>query len=260
MTYLPFFLKKILTRLFLLFLLFQITSCASRKDVAYFQNAGAYETMVETRDFEPRLKVDDLLSIYISANNIESTTAFNLKKGEGISYEEVDYIIDKEGFIDFPVLGKIKLMGLTTEEAKKLIESQLIGKKLLRDPVVNLRIKNFRVTILGHVKKPGTYSVPTERITLLEALGLAGDLEMKARRDNVLVIRDFDGVKTFTRINLTTKEFIKSPVYYLTQNDVVYVEPNESAIKTTSLDNRATIMVSIFSVLITSTALILTRN
>ena len=251
---------KILTRYLLILMLVFCTSCASRKDVAYFQNARDFETLAETTEFEPRLKVDDLLSIYISANVEESVLPFNLKKGEGYSYEEVDYIIDKEGYIDFPVLGKIKLIGLTTEEAKLLIKNELEKKQLLVDPVVNLRIKNFRVTILGHVNKPGTYTIPTERITLLEALGLAGDLNIKARRDNVLVIRDFDGVKTFTRVNLTTKEFINSPVYFLTQNDVVYIEPNSSAIKTSELDARAGIMVSLFSLLITSTVLIITRS
>ena len=255
-----FLFKKKLTRFLLISLTGFCLSCATRKEVAYFQNATDYETLVETNTFEPRLKVDDLLSIYISANDIESTTPFNLKKGEGITYEEVDYVIDKDGEVDFPLLGKIKLQGLTTEEAKKLIKDQLVEKQLLKDPVVNLRIKNFRVTILGHVRKPGTYTIPTERITLLEGLGLAGDLEIKARRDNVLVIRDFEGIKTFTRINLTSKEFINSPVYYLTQNDVVYVEPNSSAIKTSELDARATILVSIFSVLITSTVILITRN
>lgn len=225
--------------------------------MAYFQNARESETIVETRSFEPRIKVDDLLSIHISTYDMKATAPFNLTKGEGLNYQEVDYVVDKEGNIDFPVIGKIQVKGLTTSEVKGLIAEKLDG--YLKDPVINIRIKNFQVTIMGHVKNPGTFSIPTERITLLEALSMAGDLDIKARRDNVLVIRDFDGVKTFTRVNLTTKEFINSPVYFLTQNDVVYVEPNESAIKTSSLDNRATIIVSIFSVLLTSTVLILTR-
>lgn len=258
MTHLLFFLKTNLTRLFLLFLLFQITSCASRKDVAYFQNAQKFETIVETQSFEPRIKVDDLLSIHISTYDMEATAPFNLTKGEGLNYQEVDYVVDKEGNIDFPVIGKIAVKGKTTSEVKQAILERLRG--YLKDPVINIRIKNFQITVIGHVKKPGTFTITTERITILEAISMAGDLELKARRDNVLVIRDFDGVKTFTRVNLTTKEFINSPVYFLTQNDVVYVEPNESAIKTSSLDNRATIIVSIFSVLLTSTVLLLTRS
>lgn len=255
-----FFRTYFLTGQLLLLLFILCTSCASRKDVAYFQNAENFETLVETRSFEPRIKADDLLSIYISADNEESTTPFNLLKGEGLSYEEVEYIVDKEGFIDYPVIGKLKLLGQTTEEAKQLIASELESRKLLKDPVVNIRIKNFRITVLGHVMKPGTYPVSTERITLLEALGMAGDLEIKARRDNILVVRDFDGVKTFTRVDLTSKEFINSPVYFLTQNDVVYVEPNSSAIKTSELDARATIFVSLFSLIVTSTVLLITRT
>ncbi|WP_224483100.1 polysaccharide biosynthesis/export family protein [Robertkochia aurantiaca] len=234
------------------------SSCASREDVAYFQNAREFETVVETRSFEPRFKVDDVVSIYISTFDMEAAKPFNLTKGEGVNYQEVEYVINEEGFIDFPVIGKLKLLGLTSEEAKALLIEELDG--YLKDPVINIRIKNFRVTVLGHVQKPGTYSITSERITLLEALGLAGDLEIKARRDNVLVIRDFDGVKTYTRVDLTTKEFVNSPVYYLTQNDVVYVEPNNSAIRTSTLDTRATIIVSLLSLVVTSTVLIITRT
>ncbi|TRZ45027.1 polysaccharide biosynthesis/export family protein [Robertkochia solimangrovi] len=234
-----------------------ITSCASREEVVYFQNAREFETIVETHSFEPRLKVDDLLSIYISTSDLEASTPFNLTKGQGVNYQEVDYVVGKNGTIEFPVIGELKMSGLTTDEARELIKNELVG--YLKDPVVNIRIKNFRVTVLGQVQRPGVYSVPTERVTLLEALGLAGDLDIKAKRNNVLVIRDFNGVKTFTRVDLTSKEFINSPVYYLTQNDVVYVEPNNSAIKTSTIDTRTTVYVSLLSLIVTSTVLILTR-
>ena len=130
----------------------------------------------------------------------------------------------------------------------------------LKDPIINIRLQNFTVTVLGQVNRPGTYPVVGERITILEALGLAGDLNIKGMRDNVMVIRDFDGTKVYTRIDLTKKESLSSPVYYLTQNDVVYVEPNQSAVSTSSLDSRATIAISIASLLITSTIIILTRQ
>ncbi|WP_242015681.1 polysaccharide biosynthesis/export family protein [Robertkochia marina] len=226
--------------------------------MAYFQNAREFETIVETRSFEPRIKVDDLLSIHISSFNQEATKPFNLTKGEGVNYQEVDYVVDKEGNIEFPILGKLHVKGLTTSEVKAIFVEKLQG--FLKEPVINVRIKNFQVTVMGHVKRPGSFNIVTERITLLEALSMAGDLDIKARRDNVLVIRDFDGVKTFTRVNLTTKEFINSPVYFLTQNDVVYVEPNSSAIKTSELDARATIFVSLLSLIVTSTVLIITRS
>ena len=171
----------------------------------------------------------------------------------------MDYLIDKEGNIDFPVLGKVELVGLTTEQAKQKIR-EILQKDYLKDPIVNMRIKNFRVTILGEVNKPGTYTVESERVTIFEALGLAGDLKIKGKRDNVLVIRDFNGTKTYTRVDLTSKALINSPVYFLTQNDVVYVEPNKSAITSASLDNRVTIAVSILSMLVTSAVVIITNS
>ena len=152
----------------------------------------------------------------------------------------------------------MKIAGLTAEKTKELLKGKL--SNYLKDPIINIRLKNFTVTILGEVKSPGTYPVIGEQITILEALGLANDLTIKGKRDNILVIRDFDGTKVYHRINLTSKEALDSPVYYLTQNDVVYVEPNKSAITASALDNRATIWVSIASVLITSTVLVLTRN
>ena len=128
------------------------------------------------------------------------------------------------------------------------------------NPIINIRIKNFTVTILGAVNKPGTYPVNGEQITIMEALGLAGDINIKGRRDNIMVIRDFDGTKVYNRINLNQKNALKSPVYYLTQNDVVYVEPNKSGKTQSSFDQRASIAVSILSIVITSTVILLTRN
>jgi len=240
---------------------FILSSCASKKEVVYFQNTGSFETLVDKNSFTPKFKVDDLLSIHVSTLNSEASAPFNLFRGAaegGIRPEQVDYLIDKEGEIDFPVIGKVKIAGLSSDEVRVLLREKLAD--YLKDPIINIRLKNFTVTILGEVFRPGTYPVNGERITILEALGLAGDLTVKGVRENVMVIRDFDGTKVYTRIDLTRKEALSSPVYYLTQNDVVYVEPNQSAITASSLDNRATIAVSIASVLITSTVILITRN
>ena len=172
--------------------------------------------------------------------------------------EQVDYLVDESGNIDFPVIGKIKIAGLSSEELRELLTKELFD--YLKDPIINIRLKNFTVTVLGQVNRPGTYEVNGEQITILEAIGLAGDLDIKGIRKNVLVIRDFNGTKAYYKIDLTTKEAMKSPVYYLTQNDVVIIEPNRSAITSSTLDNRATLMVSIASILISSTILILTRQ
>lgn len=238
-----------------------LTSCASKKDVVYFQNTGDFETIVDKNSFTPKFKVDDLVNIHISTLDPEASVPFNLFKGAsegGIRAEQVDYLIDKDGEIDFPVIGKIKISGLSAEEVRVLLRTKL--SEYLKNPIINIRLRNFTVTILGEVKRPGTYPVNGERITILEALGLAGDLGVKGVRENVMVIRDFDGTKVYTRIDLTKKEAMSSPVYYLTQNDVVYVEPNQSAVTASSLDNRATIAISIASTLITATVILITRN
>ncbi|MEM6893949.1 MAG: polysaccharide biosynthesis/export family protein [Bacteroidota bacterium] len=238
-----------------------LASCASKQDVVYFQDASNFETIVSDDIYAYKFKVDDVVSIHVSTLDQQASIPFNLFKGAeegGIRPEQVDYIIDKDGNIDFPVLGAIKIEGLSPEETKNLLKNKLTD--YLKDPIINIRLKNFTVTVLGEVNRPGTYPVNGEQITILEAIGLANDLTIKGKRENVLVIRDFNGTKVYNRIDLTSKQALNSPVYYLTQNDVVYIEPNQSAITSSALDNRATIAVSIASVLITSTVLILTRN
>ncbi len=252
---------NILKLAFLLTITISISSCVSQKDVVYFQGVGDYETNVSENNHAQTFKIDDLISVHVSTLDPQASMPFNLMKGtreNGITPEQVDYIVDKSGNIDFPVIGKVKVAGLTAEETKALLKEKLAA--YLKDPIINIRLKNFTVTILGEVKQPGTYPVIGEQITILEALGLANDLGIKGKRENVLVIREFNGTKIYHRIDLTSKEALNSPVYYLTQNDVVYVEPNKSAVTSSTLDNRATIAVSIASILITSTVLLLTRN
>ena len=253
--------QKTNSLLTLLIAVLLLSSCASRKEVVYFQDAGNFETLVDKNTFTTKFKVDDVISIFVSTLNSESSVPFNLFRGAsegGIRPEQVDYIVDKEGEIDFPVIGKVKVVGLSPEELRVKLRGEL--KDYLKDPIINIRLRNFTVSVLGAVNRPGTYPVNGERITVFEALGLAGDLNIKGRRDNVLVIRDFEGAKVYNRIDLTTKESLNSPVFYLTQNDIVYVEPNKSAISSSSLDNRANLTVSILSLLITSSIILITRN
>ncbi|WP_396638140.1 polysaccharide biosynthesis/export family protein [Maribacter sp. R77961] len=250
---------------FLLLFLATVSSCGSKKDVVYFQDVGSFETIVDNDSFIPKFKVDDVVSIHISTLNPEASAPFNLYRapndtqgGLGGTVQQVDYLVDQAGEIDFPVIGKLKISGLSPEELRVLLRERLAD--YLKNPIINIRLQNFTVSILGEVNRPGTYQINGEEITIMEALGLASDLTIKGQRNNILVIRDFDGTKVYYRIDLTTKEATKSPVYYLTQNDVVYVEPNQSAVTASALDNRATIAVSIASILITSTVIILTRN
>tara|TARA_R110000868_G_scaffold16305_1_gene73442 strand:- start:2802 stop:3575 length:774 start_codon:yes stop_codon:yes gene_type:complete len=238
-----------------------LSSCGSKKDIVYFQDTNNFETIVNENIFVPKFKVDDLVSIFVSTLNPEASAPFNLFRGAqdgGMRAEQVDYLIDKDGTIDFPVIGSIHIAGLSSNEVRLLLTEKL--SDYLKDPIINIRLKNFTVTVLGQVNRPGTYEVNGEQITILEAIGLAGDLDIKGLRKNVLVIRDFNGTKVYHKIDLTTKEAMKSPVYYLTQNDVVVIEPNKSAITASALDNRANIAISIASVLITSAVVILSRN
>ena len=244
----------------LLFGIVLLTSCASRKDVVYFQDTGNFETLVNNNTFVSKFKVDDLVSIYVSSLNPEASGPFNLFRGVPGSSgqpDQVDYLVDQAGEIDFPVIGKLKIEGLSPEELRVLLRERL--SDYLKDPIINIRLQNFTVTILGEVNTPGTFPAGGEQVTILEALGFAGDLTNRGIRENVLVIRDFNGTKVYTRIDLTSKNMVKSPVYYLTQNDVVYVEPNKSAIRSSTINTNTQISISIASLLITSSIILLTR-
>lgn len=253
------FLYNRLVVLFYGVLLF-LTSCSTKQDIVYFQNAKNFETIVDTDTFKAKLKIGDVVSIYVSTLDQTVTQPYNIVISNGNSGQLIDYLIDVDGNIDYPVLGKVKLVGLTIEEAKDLLKSKFSEGQLLKDPVVMIRVLNFRITVAGEVRSPGVYPVSGERVSILEALGMAGDLTIKGRRDNVLVVRDFNGTKTYTRIDLTNKEVFNSPVYYLTQNDYVYVEPNNSAVSGASGDSRISTIISISSFVLTTALIFVTRN
>lgn len=225
-----------------------LSSCYTKKDIVYFQNAKNFETIVDTDTFKVKLKIGDILSINVSTLDLSVTKPYNLVEASGGQQGVgtlIDYLIDPEGNIDYPVLGKIKLAGLSIEESKNLLKKKFEEGQLLKDPVVMIRIKNYRISILGEVRNPGVYPIQSERISILEAIATAGDLSINGRRKDVLVIRDFNGTKTYTEIDLTSKEVFNSPVYYLTQNDIVYVQPNNAAISSASGDSRIGLITSL---------------
>jgi polysaccharide export outer membrane protein len=235
-------------------------SCASRKDVVYLQDVGNFETQVDNNKSATKFKVDDLVAIHVSSLNPEISAPFNLYKGSsegGGRPEQVSYLVDQDGMIDFPVIGKIKIEGLSPDELRMLLRQKLTD--YLKDPIINIRLMNFTVTILGQVGRPGTYPVNGEQISILEALGMAGDLTLRAKRDNILIMRDFNGTKVYSRLDLTSKNVVKSPVFYLSQNDVVYVEPNKVGIRDTAFGNSTSFTWAILSTVITTTALLITR-
>jgi polysaccharide export outer membrane protein len=169
--------------------------------------------------------------------------------------ERVGYLIDAEGNVQLPGLGTVQLAGLNRMEATAMLQDKISA--FVDNPVVNIQILNFKVTILGEVMQPGTYRIPNERMTILEAIGLAGDLKMTGVRTNVLVIRDNDGSKHEYRVDLTDTAVFNSPAYYLQQNDVVYVEPNAAA-RTNASIWRATgsVFISLASLIVTTIVLI----
>jgi len=247
-----------ITLLSLLFVLFLTTSCASRKELVYLQGASNAKELVS---YEPVLQPDDVVMIVISSENPEVAAPYNLKAitVQGDSENTIGtqrmqtYILDKEGKIEFPLLGSIALGGLTKTQAVAKLKELL--KDHVSDAVINFRILNFKVTILGEVQKPGTYSVASERITLLEAIGMSGDLTIYGNRTNVLLIREKNGTKTMERIDLTKSDFLNSSAYYLSQNDVVYVEPNKTRINSSAIGPNLTVGISALSLIVTIIAL-----
>lgn len=214
------------------------SACTTNRRLTYFGNlnTGAdYKSDIKN-NIEPKIQADDLLGITVSSLSSESNTLFNngtitapagtitstgaspmaAKNGEG-------YLVDKSGEVNFPVLGKIKLAGLTKEEAAELLTNEI--KKSVKNPTVNVRFLNFKITVIGEVNRPATFTVPTEKVTVLEALGLAGDMTAFGKRENVLIIREKDGVRSAVRVDFTNKDLLNSQYFYLQQNDVVYVEP-----------------------------------
>ncbi|GAA4114282.1 polysaccharide biosynthesis/export family protein [Aquimarina addita] len=219
-----------------------VFSCKAPTDVVYFQNSEDLEKISSTNSFTPVFKVDDIVSVLVSAADMDAARPFNMMQGSSLSTlteegsgssasggEAATYLIDEEGMIEFPILGKLKIAGLTRVQVKDLIKDKLII--YIKDPIVNVRLKNFKITVIGEVNVPGSYSIPNERITIVEALGLAGDMTITGRRENVMVIRENKGVNTYHRVDLTSKSIFDSPVYYLAQNDVLYIEPNTTRIR-----------------------------
>lgn len=251
------------TLLLLILLLMQLPSCKTREKIVYFQTNFPDSTSFNC--YSPTLKADDFISIQIFGEDMNAVAPFNLPI-EGISQggnngylngnpSTLGYLIDENGFVKMPFLGEIKLGGYTRYEAVSILEQKL--SEYLSNPVVLIQILNYKITVLGDVQKPGTYKIPNERITILEAIGLAGDLNLTGERKNVSVIREVEGKKIRYNVDLTSSDLFDSPVYYLTQNDVVYVEPN-SAARTTSTIWRTSgsIFISLSSLIITTITLI----
>ena len=244
----------------LVILLSLFSSCASRKDLVYFQaDSSALHTSYELN--APKLQPGDILAISVTADDIRATEPFNQISPYNSSGTLQNtnpfiptYAIDVDGNIDFPKLGKVKLAGKTRTEAMDFLKAEV--RKYINNPGISMEVRNFRITVLGEVKTPGSFPINNDRITILEAIGLAGDLTINGVRNNVLVIREQNGKKEEFRVDLTKRDALNSPVYYLAQNDVVYVEPNGARIQSSKYTQNTSIFVSIASLIITIVAVV----
>lgn len=223
-------------------LLLTLASCVNTKKTTYFNDiqSGVYQTSFNAPS--PVIHKNDLLSITVSSLNTDATAIFNAPSlpvttaagANGATVQNVGYLVNEDGEIQFPVLGKLKVEGLTVKDLNERLVDSLTIKKLLVDPLITIRFLNFRVTVLGEVGNPTVITVPNEKISLLEAIGLAGDLTIYGKRENVLLIREEEGKKIVRRIDLNSPVTLTSAFYYLKSNDVIYVEPNRNKIASVS--------------------------
>ena len=232
-----------------------LVSCNTSKKVVYMQDVdngniekiAAYQGIV--------VKPKDLLFIVVSSKNPELASAFNLPMssyhvgGTSTSYSSyrmLGYTVDEAGNIDFPILGLLSVKGKTSLQVSAMIKERLRTENLLGDAIVTTEFMNFRISVMGEVRSPGMFDLQNDRITILEALSRAGDLTIYGRRDNILVRREIDGVITFYRVDVrSVNSLIQSPAYYLQQNDVVYVSPNNTVAANSRINQNRTVGVGI---------------
>jgi len=223
-------------------------ACTPKRNLVYFSDDKGENANVSVdvskmiQESEPRIEPKDLLNIRVTTLSIESNAIFNNVINVDVfntttpELIKMGYRVGKDGNISFPVVGEVDLGGLTISQAETVMAQKLSG--YTKNPIVNIDFLNFKVTVIGEVNHPGTFTVADENVTLLGALGYAGDLTPFAKRNNLLLVREVNGVRTTTRIDLTKSDLFKSPYYYLKQNDIIYVEPDKSKLQETNQANR----------------------
>ncbi len=248
-------------------LLVSLGSCVSTEKSVYFRDIPADNPRVKLPEYyEPVVQVDDILHVTIQTIDGGTTASINQLSGGVIdagnpaapigSTAPTGYLVDEDGNISIPMLGTLRVVGLTTPEVRKLITSA--ASKYFNEPTVQVRFANFKITVIGEVARPATYTVPNEKVTLLDALGMAGDLTIFGVRENILLVRDTNnGEKEFVRFNLNSYDTFTSPYFYLKQGDVIYVEPGKGKVATNNAARTQTfsILASVASIV----TIILTR-
>ena len=246
-------------RAFLLLLIGSLFSCATKKEIIYFQDSEALDQTDIQKAFEPLIEPNDILHISLSSFDETLVSPFNKERiaenavnAQSLSLQ--GYLVSSEGTINFPVLGAISVGGKTRSEIEQLLKTKLAD--YVTDVVVDVRILNFKITVLGEVSNPGVYTIQNERITLPEAIGLAGDLTEDGDRNNIVIIREEDGKRVVSNIDITQTDFFGSPFFFLKQNDVVYVEPSLRGVKKSGFIPDVPALLSLFTVILSSVILI----
>lgn len=264
--------KTYMNRLYILLIsCILLVGCNSTKDVAYLQNLDINKQESISASKGITIQPKDVLSIIVSCKDAELAAMFNLPvvsyqtnseivSSTGGTQQLLGYAVDENGEIKLPVLGKMKVAGMTRWEVQEKIKSELKSRELLKDMVVTVEFRNFKISILGEVKNPGSYSIEGDKVNVLEAISMAGDLTIYGLRDQVYVIREEGGERTVYRLNLKSAEVFQSPAYYLKQNDVVYVQPNKVRAGESNLNENSMksigIWISIASLLTTVATLV----
>jgi polysaccharide export outer membrane protein len=233
--------------------------------VVYLQDVEPLKQQAIGHPYEMIINQDDLLAIMVNSKDPELALPFNMPV---VSYQlgslslpqqqVLGYLVDKEGNIDFPILGNLKVAGLTRMQLTSLIKNRLINEDLIKDPVITVQFLNFKISVMGEVARPGSFTINSDRVTLLEALSMAGDLTIYGKRDRVAVIREANGKRIVLFHDLRSSDIFESPCYYLQQNDIVYVEPNKARAGQSEINqnNSVSVWLSAVSILASVAALI----
>ena len=244
-----------------------LASCSAPKEVLYLQDIASIKEENIDKNYEVIIHKDDLLAILVNSKDPELALPFNMpvvtyQIGAQTTAQQrlLGYLVDQNGDIDFPILGKIHVEGLTRMQVTELIKQKLMSEDLIKDPIVTVQFLNFKVSVMGEVTRPGTFDISGDRITLLEALSMAGDLTIYGRRDRVAVIREKDGKRRILYHDLRSSDIFQSPCYYFQQNDIVYVEPNKAKTGQSRINsnNSVGVWLSAVSVLASITSLMVT--
>tara|TARA_R110000787_G_scaffold188717_1_gene300498 strand:- start:18806 stop:19591 length:786 start_codon:yes stop_codon:yes gene_type:complete len=244
-----------------LILTINLLSCASKKDILYFQDSETLNLEKIEKTFEPLIEENDIL--YITVSSINEVVLRPFLKTQQIQQTNSKnpgldgYLVKADGSIGFPVLGDVKVDGLTRAEVENVLKSKI--SKYVNDVVVDVRIMNFEITVIGEVKAPGVFTINDERVTLPEALALAGDLTTDGKRSTITIIREEDGIRKVSKIDYTNSEFFNSDFYFLKQNDLVYVEPSSKGIKKSGFIPDIPALLALFTVIL-STVILLTNR